>query len=280
MKFRFIKNCVLLLLVLFVFASAKLLNMTQPPTGHTGATSGINCTTGCHSGNPLNNAGGSVVINGLPATYTPGTTYTFSVVITHGAANRIRWGFSVKAVGTNNNDVGTFSTTATNAAVNDKELSHFNAPFAPQGNTFTFSNLKWTAPTNPTAQEQSVTFYTGGNAANGNDDNSGDFIYTSTKNITLTTTAVPEIIPGVQKWKILNNPSVENITVLYSLKESAVIGFSVYDMNGKLVETAVERRLPAGDHQQQINSSKLQSGLYIVEMRSGKYQTSQKVFVH
>jgi hypothetical protein len=280
MKFQNIKNCVLLLLVLFVFASARLLNMVQPPTGHTGSTAGINCTTGCHSGNPLNNAGGSVVINGLPSSYTPGTAYTFSVVITHNTADRIRWGFSVNAVGTNNNNVGTFSTTATNAAVNGTELSHFNAPFAPIGNTFTFSNLKWTAPVTPTAQEQSVTFYVAGNAANGNDDNSGDFIYTATKNITLTTTLVSELIPGVQKWKVLNSPSVQNITVLYSLKESAVIGFSVYDMSGKLLQTEVDKRLPAGDHQQQINSSKLQSGLYIIKMRSGKYQASQKVFVH
>ncbi len=280
MKFLYIKNGVLLLLVLFVFASAKLLNMVQPPAGHTGATAGLNCTTGCHSGNPLNNAGGSVVINGLPASYTPGTAYTFSVVVTHSAADRIRWGFSVRAVGTNNNDVGVFSTTATNAAVNGTELSHFNAPFAPIGNTFTFSNLKWTAPATPAAQEQSVTFYVAGNAANGNDDNSGDFIYTATKNITLTTTSVNELIPGLQKWKVLNNPSAENIIVLYSLKESAVIGFSVYDMNGRLLQTETERRLPAGEHQQQINSSNLQTGMYVIKMRSGKYQTSQKVFVH
>jgi hypothetical protein len=280
MKFQFIKLSVLLLLVLFVFASAKILNMVQPPTGHTGSVAGINCTTGCHSGNPLNNAGGSVVINGLPSSYTPGTVYTFSVVVTHGAANRIRWGFSVKAVGTNNNDVGTFSTTATNAAVNGTELSHFNAPFAPMGNTFTFSNLKWTAPATPTAQEQSVTFYVAGNAANGNDDNSGDFIYTATKNITNTTTSVNNLIPGVKTWKLLNNPSDESITILYSLIQPSVIGFSVYDMNGKLLKTETNRKLPAGDHQQQMNTSELPSGMYIVRMMSGKYQASQKVFVH
>jgi hypothetical protein len=280
MKFQSRKLSIVLLLVLIVFTSAKMLNMVQPPTGHTGSTAGVNCTTGCHSGNPLNNTGGSVVINGLPSSYTPGTAYNFSVVVTHGAANRIRWGFSVKAVGTNNNDVGTFSTTATNAAVNGAELSHFNAPFAPMGNTFTFTNLKWTAPAAPTAQEQSLTFYVAGNAANGNDDNSGDFIYTATKTVTLTPTSVNELVPGVQTWKALNNPSAQTITVLYTLSEPAVIGFAVYDMNGRLLQTETDRKLPVGNHQQQINAAKLQSGMYIIKMMRGKHLASQKVFVH
>jgi hypothetical protein len=280
MNFRYLQTGVLLFLSVIVFASAKLLNMTQPPQGHTGATTGVNCTTGCHAGNPLNATGGSVVVNNLPSNYNAGTTYPFTITVTHGAANRIRWGFSIRAVGTNNNDVGTFSTTNTNAAVNGAELSHLNAPFAPTGNTFTFNNLSWRAPTSPTAQEQTVTFYVAGNAANGNDDNSGDFIYTSTKTVTLTPTGVNELIPGVNKWKAFNHPSASTITVQYSLKESMVIGFTVIDATGKLVKSVLQKRLPAGDHQQIIETGKLPSGIYIVEMSSGRNRTTQKIFVH
>lgn len=280
MKIRNVQTTVLLLLVTIIFGSAGLLNSGQPPVGYTGATTGTNCTA-CHAGNPLNASGGSVVINGLPANYTPGTQYSFSVTITHGAADRLRWGFSVKATGTNNNDAGTFSTvTPTNAAANGTELSHFIAPSTAPGNTFTFNNLRWTAPSNPGAQEQTITFYAAGNAANANDDNSGDFIYTATRSITITPTSVTEVIPGVQQWKLINAQGSQNIIVQYKLTAATIISFSLYDVSGKLLQSSPQQKLPAGDHRQNITTEKLSSGIYIVEISTGKNRASQKVFVH
>ncbi len=281
MSFRYLQTGIVLFLSLLFLGSAKLLNMNQPPAGHTGATPGVNCATSCHTGNPLNAPGGSVGVNGLPANYTPGTVYPFTLSINHGAANRLRWGFSIRAVGTANNDVGTFSTISpSNAGVNGTELSHLNAPFTPASNTFTFNNLRWTAPASPTPQEQTVTFYFVGNAANGDNNNTGDFIYTASRVSVLTPTSVNEQLPGVQQWKAFNHPLASNIMVRYSLKESTVIGFTVYDVTGKQLAAIQEKRLPAGEHQQLIEIGRLQSGIYTVEMRSGRNRTSQKVFVH
>jgi hypothetical protein len=153
----------------------------QPPTGNTGAD-GSTCTN-CHGSFGLNSGGGNVTISGLPTSgYTPNQTYTFSLTITHGTADRTKWGFSIAARTSGNADVGTFTTTNSNAGVNGSELSHNNAPSTAATNSFTFNNLKWTAPA---TNQGPITFYYTGNAANGNSGTSGDHIYSGTTNFLL-----------------------------------------------------------------------------------------------
>ena len=164
---------ILSICIILLQSGVKSLNFSLvPPTGNTGAT-GSFCT-GCHSGNSLNATSGSISVAGLP---TGGgnvsTDYPFSVVINHSAANRTKWGFSIKAVNGSGTSVGTFTTTNTNAGINGTELSHSGAVSTGATNTFTYNNLKWTAP----AASGSVTFFYVGNAADGDGFNSGDFIY-------------------------------------------------------------------------------------------------------
>jgi hypothetical protein len=110
----------------------------------------------------------------LPISYVPNQQYNLSLAITHSAANRTRWGFSMIAVNGLGNPVGTFSTTNANAALNGSELSHNNAVSTSASATYTYNNLRWTAP--PTGANGSIRFYYVGNAANGSGSN-GDFIY-------------------------------------------------------------------------------------------------------
>jgi hypothetical protein len=179
------KLFILCLLTVSLCSFETLIRSSQPPQGHTGA-SGSYCTN-CHATNPLNNPGGSVQVTGLPdGNYTAGTAYNFSININHSAADRKRWGFSIEARNSANQAVGTFSTTNTNAANNGLELSHFNAQnFAAATSSYTYNNLTWTAPANPGPNDANITFYFVGNAANGNGFNSGDFIYSNTKSISL-----------------------------------------------------------------------------------------------
>src|ERR1044071_7091531 len=53
-------------------------------------------TSGCHTGNAVNAAGGSLTITGLPSTWTPGQTYPLSVTIAR--ANAKLFGFQLSAV--------------------------------------------------------------------------------------------------------------------------------------------------------------------------------------
>jgi hypothetical protein len=146
--------------------------------------------TNCHGDFTINTVGGSVMQIGLPASYTPGTAYPFTIVINHSAADRLKWGFSIKAVNTTNNFVvGTFSTTnpgvvisGTQGTLNTqqtKEMHHSPAANTPATNTYTFANLKWTAPAVPTIAEQNIKFYVVGIAADGSTDETGDYVYNS-----------------------------------------------------------------------------------------------------
>jgi hypothetical protein len=182
------------------FQSAKHPTFSgQAPEFYTGAQ-GNTCNS-CHGGNPLNNAGGSIVATGLPTgTYVAGTTYNFSIQTTHANADRTRWGFAIRAINSAGAPVGTFSTTNPNAAINGDELGHSNAASTTGGaNTFTYSNLRWTAPSSPSAQDQNISFYFVGNAA-ANGGTSGDFIYAAT----ITNIALPV---KIAQFKAAINPN-------------------------------------------------------------------------
>ncbi|MFT3680346.1 MAG: hypothetical protein QM791_08720 [Ferruginibacter sp.] len=170
----------LLLLTGLLCSFSTLLHSDQPPQGHTGAT-GVYCTQ-CHSTNPLNSPGGSITATGLPGeNYIAGTAYNFSLTINHSTATRKRWGFSIIALNSLGQKVGSFSSSNPNAAINGNELSHLDAVnFALTQQSFTYTDLKWTAPANPSEADRHITFYFTGNAANGNNGSSGDYIYAST----------------------------------------------------------------------------------------------------
>jgi len=173
-----------------------------PPTGYTGA-SGDYCNS-CHSSFALNSGGGSVSVSGLPtANYVPNQQYTFSLTINHGTADRRRWGFSIAATDANGNSVGSFTTTNANAAPNSTELSHNNAVSTGNANTYTYNNLRWTAPA---TANQAVTFYYVGNAANAASGNAGDYIYSGTSAIALpiTLASFDAVVKGeavTLRWK-------------------------------------------------------------------------------
>lgn len=147
---------------------------SNPPEGYTGAD-GDYCVS-CHASYALNSGGGSITATGLPsASYTAGQNYNFSLSISH-PSSRARWGFSIAARDANGQPVGSFSSTSANAGINGSELSH-TAAVSFAGTSYTFNNLRWTAPASPTQAQKNVTFYYVGNAANGNGNNTLDYIY-------------------------------------------------------------------------------------------------------
>ena len=155
---------------------------SQPPSGHSGAPGSNGTCANCH-GN-LNTGGGAVSFTGLPSFFQPGVSYPFSVTINH-PGSRERWGFQINARNTDGSPVGTFSTTNPNAATGGPaELSHNNAVFS-TGTSYTYTNLTWTAPATIGSGDNMVTFYLAGNAANGDANSTGDFIYTNTGQSTL-----------------------------------------------------------------------------------------------
>lgn len=196
------KRLILLLLVLtalitFQSTTKKVNFSSNPPSGYTGAT-GDYCTS-CHSSFSLNSGGGSVTTSGLPiGNYVAGQQYNFSLTISHGAANRRRWGFAIKAVNGAGQNVGTFSSTNSNATVSSGELVHNNAVTTANAASFTYNNIRWTAPTSPGTNDNNVTFYYVGNAASGGNGSADDYIYSNATSI-----ALPAVLTNL-KAQVIN----------------------------------------------------------------------------
>ena len=173
---------------LFLMTWAALLwgNSLGPPADRSGV-SGVTCSTsGCHNDLPANAGGGSVSIAGLPAEWTPGVPYPLQVSVSHSGASR--YGFQMTAVDSNGAQAGGFvigtGTAIQSGSVGGKTIEHMQHSFASPNNTFSFS---WTAP--ETSSTGAVRFNVAANAANGNFNRSGDFIYfreTSISPVTLT----------------------------------------------------------------------------------------------
>lgn len=276
MKYASIKANIILLLCSCIFISAKMISSSVPPEGHTGEFSSLTCRA-CHDGNPLNNPGGSVIVTGLPSTYTPGATYNFSVTITHTNPDRLKWGFSIKANSTSGTATGTFSTTNSNAIINGAELSHQDAPLTAASGTYTFNNLSWRAPSSPVLQEQTVTFYLAGNAANGDLNSTGDFICTFSKQVTLQPTSVIENIPGVENWAIQQRAG--NLTIQMNLTEVIELSVSLYSLNGEIVLQQPSKRYLPGKQQIQIDSKKITTGIYILVLKNGHTKSARKIVI-
>jgi hypothetical protein len=162
-------------------------NSLGPPVGVNGVV-GANCNQfGCHTGNAVNVAGGSVTIGGLPATWTAGQTYDLTVTVSKSGASR--YGFQFSAV---SDSSGAQAGTLLAATSNDARVQFISGDVS--GNTLQFAEhtssffsptspfrFRWTAPSS--ASFGTVRFNVAGNAANNDGTNSGDFIYTSSTNV-------------------------------------------------------------------------------------------------
>ena len=156
--------------------------LPSPPPGRTNAP-GDGICTGCHGGSPLNEAGGSVTIDGVPSSYLPTQTYTITVTVQHPSQHR--WGFELVPLKNSDNTMAgvltsTTQLTATLPFNNKTYIGHNNAVPGQEGTFPGAASGVWTFTwTAPGAGAGTVTFYAAGNAANGTGFTDGDKIYTT-----------------------------------------------------------------------------------------------------
>jgi hypothetical protein len=188
--------------------------------------SGQTCNmSGCHTGNPINAAGGSVTISGLPTDsgWTPGQTYPLMITIQR-TGQRL-FGFQLSAVADATNQQagtlaagnarakvicggGTLSTStltvncSTPGAIQYAEHSNAAAVV-----TSTYL-VNWTAP--PSASVGTVRFNVAGNAANGDNSSTGDFIYTQVYRVNPAT--APPVDNSVHPFTMVDRGGVSLIT--------------------------------------------------------------------
>jgi len=158
-------------------------SVTGPITGVTNAPGETNCTI-CHGGEPVNSGGGSVTVTGLPVNYLPNHEYTITVTLNH--FNAVLYGFETTSIDPSGAAAGNFDLPTQKPEqmrvlagnIDDHQRLYVEHTLA--GTSSMTPNIRsWTFGWNsPATRVGRVGFYAAGNGANGNGDNTGDFIYT------------------------------------------------------------------------------------------------------
>lgn len=184
----------------------------------TNAPGDQNCTR-CHSGTALNGGPGSVKItlaNG--ATYVPGVKQRITVTVSDPAQRR--WGFSLTArlnSNLSNGQAGSLAAADSNAQVicDTGRRAPCASATVVQFATHTLAGTRagttggvsfdvdWTPPATDVGK---VTLYAAGNAANGNNADSGDRIYTTSLEVSPAATSTA---PAIRSGGVVNGASFQ-----------------------------------------------------------------------
>ena len=165
-----------------------------PSPSFTNAPGENNCTA-CHVDFPVNSGSGSVTIAGVPSSYFPGQQ--IPITVTTAQEDGVNYGFQLTAIDDLGRPAGTWTLTDT---VQTQVVQGLVGPNLRQYVEHTFAGIvpvafgskSWTAIWNaPKRRLGKVSFHAAGNAANGNGETSGDFIYT-TAETSLNGTALPD----------------------------------------------------------------------------------------
>jgi hypothetical protein len=237
--------------------------------GATGSPGEQTCSqSNCHTGSADNSMGGSVTLTSTDLVnweYTPGQTYTLTATVSQ--QGRSLFGIGLEALlpsGANAGNLvpgtGTTTKNATIAGNSRKNIVHnMNAGATANSHSFTFT---WTAPATDVGP---VTIYYAGNATNNNGTKTGDYIYNASQVVTPVGVNVQEQVKTAFTFSFYPNPATENITVNYSLEQSAKVTYTIYDLTGKQVQSDSSNRFP-GAQQQNVDVNNLQAGTYLLSV--------------
>lgn len=149
----------------------------QLPGKYTGGFGEESCHS-CHFDYSLNPEEGSLSIEGIPSSYDPGKTYTFTIEVSRKDLGKA--GFQLTARYADSSQAGSFSEESnriefTNSTGGVQYVQHSPEGTEPNESDTSTWSLKWAAP------EQSkgnIIFNLATNAANGDASEFGDFIFT------------------------------------------------------------------------------------------------------
>lgn len=180
-----------------------------PPDGVTGAPSDALCT-GCHTSFPANSGDGTLTVT-APAEYAPNDTVLIEVDLAK--PGQMRWGFEATVLDAANNPVGSLlvidptHTQSSVAGTGRQYVKHTSTgTYLGTADASPGWSFAWVAP--PSAAGP-VTVWCAGNAANGNLNNQGDFIYTTSRTID----PAPPPLCCVGQTGNVNGDALDNVTL-------------------------------------------------------------------
>jgi len=252
-------------------------NSTGADPGHSGdpADGGEDCTH-CHMGNPVNQGNGLKLIiftdqNGVQKTfYTPGQTYKVRVGIT--SFGTTKFGFQAS---TDKGQVAVTSGSTTTKQVlgvgGKRYITHTAAGTVPQFTTppSTLYEFDWTAPA---TNQGTMTIYAALCAANGNNANSGDTIYTLTKTITGSGLGLAEIANN----QLFIQANDNGVNVRFTAEEPGTVYLT--SLSGQRLGNIGGTSFARGDQSLTLPTNGAQ-GLFLVTVETAKGRTTRKIAV-
>lgn len=261
------------------FGIAATQYASGPPPGHSGAPGERNCTA-CHGGNA--NSGADETTIEFPAElekgYKPGQTYDMTL-ITELAGIR-RFGVQLTAL------TGTGAMAGT-LALADNDLQIVSGTGGKNYLIHTRSgttngvangkkswNFKWTAPATNVGK---ITFYSAWIAANGNNEESGDKVYTPNFTFDADPTGVtPKALPD--GWVLGPNPSDGDFQLRFNTSDNTPVELSVVNVAGQVVY-AKEWTSTGSNFDQTIALGHLSKGIYMAQVNVGGKQYVERLIV-
>jgi hypothetical protein len=156
-----------------------------PPPAHTGGFGEPTCRA-CHFDGELNEEGGGLALGGVPAAYRPGERYRISVTLRRGEMQR--GGFELAARFAEGTAAGrqAGSLRALDERVRVTEGTRSGVQYATQARPGIqlgqAGRIEWVVEwTAPAAAAGAVVFHAAANAANGDESQFGDLVYTATQ---------------------------------------------------------------------------------------------------
>ena len=254
---------------------------------HSGAPGEVSCT-GCHSGS-ANSGPGTInyLIGNGTGTYSPNELYT--IIFSMEQDNVNQFGFQTVALkSSNNSNAGTFSLTDEE---NTRLMSGMGRTYV--GHTVCGADVdppgsiqwsfNWQAPGSDVGN---INFHLSSLATNHNHSTSGDHTYTQMLTLAynenlevLDDEGYTRVINDFQLLNVYPNPFNAITTLNFVLPFDFQVSIKVYTLQGKEVATIVNSRLNTGYHSLVWNASNQSSGLYIVKMVPGNFNTRKLIII-
>jgi len=208
--------------------------------------------------------------------YLPGVTYNISVTVEENAM--ILFGFGLEVLdNADNTSTGQLvvtdpgSTQILNAMVGGMQRPNMvhspNGGVAMNSKVFDFD---WTAPTTPV---NNVTFYFAGVAANDNNANSGDRVYSSSQ----VANAMPVGIDEERLADLISihpNPAHDQLSISYTGAPGEKVQVELFDLKGRSVRTESNLSLV---NAKLTGLNALPAGTYVLRLSVGEERFQQRV---
>lgn len=267
-----------LAITVLVFTTHQIFSLSDGAFNMTGAPGEGDCS-GCHNDAAANtDPSGSIslTIDSANGFYVPGKSYNVKVRLAYAGRPRFGFALTTRTSGSGGLHIGTFNTGQNSSITNRTEyVAHTQAGTMGSGQKeWTFT---WKAPDTLTTPVQ---FYVAGVAANNDNDNTGDRVYTTQLSLQPSGVQSSRTIQSLQRVARLFPVPVKQTVFLQNLQTESPIEQVqlVHVATGQTTALLLPHPIAAG-MQQELSLPSVAPGLYLMQCSTAAGMYVQKLVV-